>query len=288
MTEHEAPAFPMARPPGCPLDPPAEYGRMRAEAPVAPAILPDGSRAWLISRYADVRAVLRDPRVSADLRKPGFPIISAAERTLVDAGFHPGFIRTDPPEHGQLRRMVSADFSIRRVKALQPAIQRLVDELLDRIVTGPKPVDLVTELALPVPSTVICWLLGVPVADIGKFNEWTRAVVDADTTPEQTQEANAAILGYFDELIAVKQREPADDIVSRLVRQHEAGKLTRPDVITTSMLLLMAGHETTANMISLGVLTLLQHPEQAAALRENADLAARAVEELLRYLSISE
>ncbi|MEV0701941.1 cytochrome P450 [Saccharopolyspora sp. NPDC050389] len=286
--QHEAPAFPMARPPGCPLDPPAEYGRMRAEAPVAPAILPDGSRTWLISRYADVRAVLRDPRVSADLRKPGFPIISAAERTLVDVGFHPGFIRTDPPEHGQLRRMVSADFTIRRVKALRPAIQRLVDERVDRIIDGPKPVDLVAELALPVPSTVICWLLGVPVADIGKFNEWTRAVVDADTTPEQTQEANAAILGYFDELIAIKQREPADDIVSRLVRQHEAGKLTRPDVLTTSMLLLVAGHETTANMISLGVLTLLQHPEQAAALRENAGLASRAVEELLRYLSISE
>ncbi|GAA0503783.1 cytochrome P450 [Saccharopolyspora subtropica] len=289
MTEtHEVLTFPMARPTGCPLDPPEHYRAMRQSAPVARATLPDGSPTWLVSRYADVRAVLRDPRVSADLRAPGFPIISAAERALVDAGFHPGFIRTDPPEHGRLRQMVAHDFTIKRSSALRPDIQRLVDERIDAMLAGPRPADLVAELALPVPSTVICWLLGVPVDDIGSFNAWTRTIVDATTTPEETQAANTAILEYFDRLIAVKQREPGDDIVSRLVARHEAGELSRQDVLTTSMLLLVAGHETTANMISLGVLALLQHPEQAAALRDDPDLAPGAVEELLRYLSISE
>ncbi|GAA4868690.1 cytochrome P450 [Saccharopolyspora cebuensis] len=281
-------AFPMPRPAGCPFDPPAEFARLREQEPVARAVLPDGSPVWLLTRYHDVRAALRDPAASADLRAPGFPIVTAAERALVDHGVHPGFIRTDPPEHSRMRALVAADFGVRRAEALRPAIERLVDSCLDRVLAGPRPADLVAELAMPVPSTVICWVLGVPVDDIGSFNAWTRALVDAGSTPEQTQEANGAITAYLDRLITTKLDEPGDDLLSRLAEEHRRGGIGREDVLATAVLLLVAGHETTANMISMGALALLHHPERAAELRADPGLAPRAVEELLRYLSVSE
>lgn len=282
-------AFPMPRPAGCPFDPPAEFARLREQEPVSRAVLPDGSPVWLLTRYHDVRAALRDPAASADLRAPGFPIVTAAERALVDHGVHPGFIRTDPPEHSRMRALVAADFGVRRAEALRPAIERLVDSCLDRVLAGPKPADLVAELAMPVPSTVICWVLGVPVDDIGSFNAWTRALVDAGSTPEQTQEANGAITAYLDRLITAKLDEPGDDLLSRLAEEHRRGGIGREDVLATAVLLLVAGHETTANMIALGTLALLENPDQLALLRDAEDesVIASAVEELLRYLNIT-
>jgi cytochrome P450 len=278
------PEYPMARASGCPFDPPPA---LRALAPVSRIRLWDGSTPWLITRHADTRAILADPRVSADPRRVGYPHISAgahARRTQA-----PSFIGMDDPEHARLRRMVTGTFAIRRVEALRPSIQRIVDELIDALLAGPRPVDLVEAFALPVPSLVICHLLGVPYADHDFFQRRARVLVSRDQAVERVIAAHDELTEYLDGVIAAKLAQPADDLLSRLAREHVAtGALSRRDAALMAVLLLIAGHETTANMIALGTLALLEHPDQLAGLRDTDDpaLIARAVEELLRYLSI--
>ncbi|WP_158895466.1 cytochrome P450 [Amycolatopsis anabasis] len=272
------PAFPMRRPARCPLGQPPDYPRLRAERPVAVARLYDDSRLWLLTRHKDVRAVLAVPRVSANQNAPGFPVPTPELRRIVlELNTNVGMLRTDPPRHDVLRRIVIRDFTVKRVEAMRPAIQRLVDERIDDLLAGDKPADLVTALALPVPSTVICWLLGVPVADQADFNRWSRLTNAAGVPAEQQATANAALLDYLRNLIVVKERHPGDDIISRLIEQREAGTIDAEEVLANTTLMLAAGHETTANMIALGTLTLLRHPEQAAALRDDPSLARNAV-----------
>jgi cytochrome P450 len=278
------PEYPMARASGCPFDPPPA---LRTLAPVARVRLWDGSTPWLITRHADVRAILADPRVSADARRAGYPHVSAglrARRTQASS-----FIGMDDPDHARLRRMVTGTFAIRRVEALRPSIQRIVDEHIDALLAGPRPVDLVGAFALPVPSLVICHLLGVPYADHDFFQRRTRVLVTRDETVERVFAAQDELTEYLDGVIADKLAEPADDLLSRLASEHVAtGELSRRDAALMAMLLVAAGHETTANMIALGTLALLEHPDQLAAVRESDDpaLIAGAVEELLRYLTI--
>ncbi|GLW11248.1 cytochrome P450 [Microtetraspora sp. NBRC 13810] len=281
MTLH----FPLARPADDPLAPPEIFRRLRDREPVTMATLWDGSRAWLVARHADVRAVLRDLPVSADITRPGFPRIFPLQQALPQ-GERPPFVLMDPPDHDVLRKLINADFVVRRIEALRPRIRRLVDEHVDAMLAGPRPADLVRAVALPVPSTVICWLLGVPVAEQGAFNEWTSTAIDATSTPERRAHAYGAIGGLLDRLLAEKEHRPGDDMLTRLARHVTSGAVSRHDALTTAMLILIAGHETTANMIALGTLTLLGHPEQADALRDDPGLAPNAVEELLRYLSI--
>jgi cytochrome P450 len=278
------PEYPMARASGCPFDPPPAQ---RTLGPVARVRLWDGSTPWLVTRHADTRAIFADPRVSADARRAGYPHISAgahARRTRA-----PSFIGMDDPDHARLRRMVTGTFAIRRVDALRPSIQRIVDEHIDALLAGPRPVDLVQAFALPVPSLVICHLLGVPYADHEFFQRHARVLVSRDQTVEQVIAAHDELTEYLDGVIADKLAEPADDLLSRLAREQVAtGELSRREAALTALLLLIAGHETTANMIALGTLALLEHPDQLAVLRDSDDpaLIAGAVEELLRYLSI--
>jgi cytochrome P450 len=195
----------------------------------------------------------------------------------------------DDPEHARLRRMVTPRFTIKRVEELRPAIQRIVDGLIDELLAGPKPADLVRAFALPVPSLVICELLGVPYADHDFFQANSRVIVHRDSSPEAAREASRRLRGYLDGLVAEKLANPGDDLLSRLAIDHvKAGELGPREAAAMGVLLLIAGHETTANMIALGTLALLQHPEQLAALRDAGDpkLVAAAVEELLRYLTI--
>jgi cytochrome P450 len=278
------PEYPMARASGCPFDPPPA---LRTLAPVSRVRLWDRSTPWLITRHADVRAILADPRVSADARREGYPHISAgahARRTQA-----PSFIGMDDPDHARLRRMVTGTFAIRRVDALRPSIQRIVDEHIDALLAGPRPVDLVQAFALPVPSLVICHLLGVPYADHDFFQRHARVIVSRDQAVERVLAAQDELTEYLDGVIAGKLAEPADDLLSKLAREHVAtGELSRHEAALMAVLLLIAGHETTANMIALGTLALFEHPDQLAALRDTEDpaLIAGAVEELLRYLSI--
>jgi cytochrome P450 len=279
------PDYPMARTSGCPFDPPPA---LRTLAPVSRIRLWDGSTPWLITRHADTRAILADPRVSADARRAGFPHTSAGAQARRMRGFT--FIGMDDPDHARLRRMVTGTFAIRRVEALRPAIQRIVDERIDALIAGPRPVDLVQAFALPVPSLVICHLLGVPYADHDFFQRRTRILVTRDQAVERVIAAQDELTEYLDGVIADKLAEPAEDLLSRLALEHVAtGELSRREAALMATLLLTAGHETTANMIALGTLALLEHPDQLAALRNTDDpaLIAGAVEELLRYLTIT-
>jgi cytochrome P450 len=279
------PDYPMARAAGCPFDPPPA---LRTLAPVSRIRLWDGSTPWLVTRHADMRALLADPRVSADVRREGYPHTSAGGRAGRTRGST--FIGMDDPDHARLRRMVTGTFAIRRVEALRPSIQRIVDERIDALLAGPRPVDLVEAFALPVPSLVICRLLGVPYADHDFFQRRTRVLVVRDQAVERVMAAQDELTEYLDGIIAGKLAEPADDLLSRLAVEHvAAGDLSRREAALMAVLLLIAGHETTANMIALGTLALLEHPDQLAAVCDTDDpaLVAGAVEELLRYLTIT-
>ncbi|MFE2073089.1 cytochrome P450 [Streptomyces misionensis] len=282
------PEHPMPRAAGCPFDPPPALRDLQARRPVSRVRIWDGSSPWLITRHEDVRALLGDPRVSADPRRPGYPHRTAATRARDQ--LRSSFITLDDPEHARLRRMVTAPFTIKKMEALRPSVQRIVDDLIDRMLAGPKPVDLVEAFALPVPSLVICALLGVPYADHDFFQRNTQVLVRRTSTEEDVRTANEALTAYLDDLLAAKQAEPEDDLLSVLAVQRVAtGELTRRQAVDMGVLLLAAGHETTANMIALGTLALLENPDQLAPLRDGADpgQVAAAVEELLRYLNIT-
>ncbi|WP_446039320.1 cytochrome P450 [Streptomyces sp. SID1121] len=280
-----APDFPMAR--GCPFDPPPALRRIQHEAPVSRVTLWDGSTPWLITRYEDVRAVLADPRVSADSDLPGYP--HATEATAARLGRAKTFITLDDPEHAAQRRLLTSDFMIKKMEALRPRIQQIVDGLIDDLLAGPKPADLVQAFALPVPSLVICELLGVPYADRDFFHRLSRTMVSREATPAQSLAAVTEMTGYLADLVDRKKADPARDVLSRLaVEQLGTGRMSREQVAAMGLLLLVAGHETTANMIGLGTVVLLENPAQLDRLRAADDprAVANAVEELLRHLSI--
>jgi cytochrome P450 len=283
----DIPAYPMPRAGGCPLDPPPGLSALHAAAPLTRVRLWDGSTPWLVTRHAEQRALLADRRVSADMTRPGYPHQSSslqARRTRVRS-----FIAMDDPEHARLRRMVTGAFTMRRIEQMRPGIQRIVDRLIDEMLAGPVPADLVTAFALPVPSLVICQLLGVPYADHDFFQRVSRTLINRDTPAETAQQAQDELLGYLDRLIERKLADPGGDLLSRVAAERvRTGEMSRQELAAMGLLLLIAGHETTANMIALGTFALLTHPDQLAAVRDADDprLIVAAVEELLRYLSI--
>jgi cytochrome P450 len=282
----ETPDYPMARASGCPFDPPPELREQLHQAPISRVRLWDGSTPWLVTRYEDQRTLLGDPRISSDSSRAGYPHQSAGLKARRNESST--FITKDDPDHARERRMVTAAFSIKRVEALRPAIQRIVDELIDEMLAGPKPVDLVQAFALPVPSLVICELLGVPYQDHGFFQRLSTVLIKSTSTPEDSVAAVRELVGYLDRLIGEKIAHPADDLLSLLAERVSAGELTRREAANMGQLLLVAGHETTANMIALGTFALIRHPDQLARVRESEDpkLIASTVEELLRYLNI--
>jgi cytochrome P450 len=280
----EVPEFPMARASKCPFDPPPGLYAQREQGPLTRVRLWDGSTPWLVTGYAEQRAVLADPRVSADLSHPGYP----ATVPLPPGGVKRSFIGMDDPEHARLRRMVTAPFAIKRIEAMRPAVQKIVDDLIDTMLTGPNPTNLVEAFALPVPSLVISELLGVPYEDHQFFQDTSKTVINRTATAEQRQAGHQALHAYLDDLVGEKLASPGDDLLSGLAERIKAGELTRQEAARMGALMLLAGHETTANMIALGTLTLLEHPDQLALLRDSDDpkLVASTVEELLRYLNI--
>ncbi|MFF4865787.1 cytochrome P450 [Streptomyces sp. NPDC001231] len=272
----------MPRAAGCPFDPPPTLRDLQDQVPISRVRLWDGSSPWLVTRYEDVRALLTDPRISSDSALPHYLHLSPAQKEHRRQSRT--FINMDDPEHARLRRMVTATFSIRQVEALRPAIQKIVDSLIDTTLSGSEPVDLVQAFALPVPSLVICELPGVAYAGHDFFQANSMILIKRTSTVEQARVATQQLLDHLDRQIGVKLAHPADDVLSAPAERVRSGELSRHEAAGMGMLLLTAGHETTANMIALGTLALLQNPDQLARLRESDDpkTVASAVGELLR------
>ncbi|MGZ2358975.1 cytochrome P450 [Streptomyces sp. 372A] len=278
--------FPQNR--SCPYHPPTGYpSASRGQRPVSRARLFDGRTVWLVTGHTEARALLSDPRLSSDRLHPGFPFfaprLAAVEQRRVE------LIGVDDPEHNAQRRMLIPSFTVRRTAALRPRIQETVDRLLDAMVAQGPPAELVGAFALPVPSMVICALLGVPYADHEFFEDRSRKLLRGPG-PADVTEAREDLDAYFRDLIERKRREPGDGLLDELIaEQLETGAVERDALVRLAELLLVAGHETTANMISLGTFTLLRHPDQLARLTGGgADAVPAAVEELLRFLSIAD
>ncbi|MBV1938487.1 cytochrome P450 [Streptomyces sp. BV286] len=283
----EMPEFPMPRAAGCPFAPPPAVEELRADNPIGRIRIWDGSTPWIITGHEAQRALLTDPRVSANDRNPGFPFVTEYRQQI--AKYTPELVvNTDAPEHTRLRRMVNGPFLVKRIEAMRAPIQKIVDGLIDDLLSGPNPADLVTALALPVPSLVISELLGVPYADHEFFQENSGLALDRAAAPEDSRAASTALSSYLDDLLGRKLTEPGEDVLSEMAARVTAGEMTRDEAVHMGVAMLIAGHETTATMIGLGTLVLLQNPEQLALVRDARDpkVVAGAVEELLRYLSI--
>ncbi|WP_067901049.1 cytochrome P450 [Nocardia vaccinii] len=280
--------LPMQRNRG-PFDPPREITELRGVRPVSPLIFPDGHEGWLVTGYDAVRALLADTRFSSRLdigvlhvpyEIPGMPTPTEPSPQI------PGmFVAMDPPDHTRLRRKLIGAFTVKRMKQLDEHIIEITERQLDRMTRLTPPVDLVAEFALPVPSLVICELLGVPYADRDSFQADFAKFMVKDQPLEEKMGAYIALNTYLAELVTHKRAEPGEDILSDLARQDD---LTIEELTGISFLLLLAGHETTANMLGLGTFALLENPGQAAELRAEPDLMPDAVEELMRYLSVAD
>jgi cytochrome P450 len=267
------------------------------DGPLVRVRLWDGSTPWLVTGHAEHRAVLADPRVSVDPMR-NTPKLSPSEAAMIERAAAESsdenlggtsFIMMDDPEHARLRRMVTNAFTIKRVEAMRPAVQKIADDLIDTMLAGTKPTDLVEAFALPLPSLVISELLGVPYDNHDFFQANSRILINRDSTADQRGVAQQRLAEYLDELISEKLTKPGDDLLTGLTERIKAGELSRIEAARMGVLMLFAGHETTANMITLGTLALLRHPDQLTLLRASNDpkLVVSAVEELLRYLTIT-
>ncbi|TYB62357.1 cytochrome P450 [Nonomuraea sp. PA05] len=281
--------LPVDRP--SPLDLPAELARLRAELPVAPMIFPDGPPGWLVTRYRDVRAALADPRLGA--RRPHLNahvranLVTATEM----AALRPSdLMASDPPDHTRLRRLVVGQFTARRMTQLTPRIQAIVDQHLDALAAGPRPADLVTTVALPVPSLVISELLGVPFTDHHRYQRLTTELVSLDRTREQLLASKAEMKDYLQDLIDAKRTRPADDLISGLLHTQagDPAIVTDDEIAALAQLILIAGHETTANAAAIAVLLLLRPPCLWDTIRQRPELLDAVIEETLRYATANQ
>ncbi|MGG2461128.1 cytochrome P450 family protein [Streptomyces sp. RGM 3693] len=261
-------------------DPYPYYAKLRAQGPVHRVHTPYGQEAWLVVGHEAVRSALADPRLGKDWSGANLKRLAGDETPLFT-----NMLDADPPHHTRLRKLVAKEFTSRRVEALRPRVQRITDELLDAMLAAPDGrADLIEALAFPLPMTVICELLGVPSIDRDAFRDWSHELV-SPSSPEASQQAVQEMAAYLTALVEVLRREPGDGLLSDLVRtsDEDGDRLSHEEVIGTAFLLLVAGHETTVNLISNGVRALLEHPAQLAALRADDGLVDNAVEEMLRY-----
>ncbi|MGW7367612.1 cytochrome P450 [Streptomyces sp. NPDC054841] len=281
----KAVAFPQDR--TCPYHPPTDYPRLHEERPLSRVTLWDGRQVWFVTGHATARTLLADQRLSTDSTRDDFPLPTERSATLRRRR-RAALLGWDDPEHNAQRRLLIPSFTLKRAEQLRPRIQETVDQLLDAMEAQGPPAELVSAFALPVPSIVICDLLGVPYADHDFFEKQSRRLLRGPTGAD-TEDALTQLEGYLGDLIDRKREKPGEGVLDDLVaRGFQDGGPDREELVQLATILLVAGHETTANMISLGTYTLLRHPERLAELRADTGLVPTAVEELLRFLSIAD
>ena len=269
------------------FNPTPELREIRETTGVRTAVNAFGMTVYLVTRHDDIKEVLSDHERFSNARPPGFvvpgaPTVSDEELASARAG---NLLGLDPPEHQRLRRMLTPEFTIRRMKRLQERIVEIVDQQLDAMESAGPPSDLVSRFALTIPSLVICELLGVPYDDRDDFQRRSARQLDLSIPIPERLDLQRQARAYMQSLVERSRQHPGDDILGMLVREHGA-ELTDDELIGVAGLLLLAGHETTSNMLGLGTLALLRHPDQLAAVRDDPDAVGPAVEELLRWLSI--
>ncbi|MBF6064103.1 cytochrome P450 [Nocardia terpenica] len=283
MTVHtEVRHYPFGEPIRLDMDP--IYARLRREEPVSRIRLPYGGDGWLVTRYEDAKLVLADPRFSRAVTVDREDIPRTSPRPTPPDGL----LSMDPPEHRRVRRLVAKAFTGRRVEQLRPRAQAIVNERLDAIENAGPPADLVQGLALPLPVTVICEMLGVPTRDQHRFRDFSDAVLSTTAyTREEIDTARVHLEDYLAELIAQRRAEPTDDLLGALVAARDnEDRLTESELVSLGVGLLIAGHETTANQIANFTYLLLTQRDQWELLRARPDLVPGAVEELLRYVQL--
>ncbi len=269
-------------------DPYPTYARWRAESPVVRAKLPDRQMGWLVTRYDDAVTVLKDPRFGNDRRKVLTPE-QEARLPWVPSLFRKlerSMLNMDEPDHTRLRSLVHRAFTPRLVGNMVERIQGLTDGLLDAVESRGR-MDVIRDFALPLPTTIIAEMMGVPVRDRHRFHRWSNALVSSSGSAWGMLTVIPPLwsfVRYIRKLVRSRQAEPRDDLVGALVQARDAGdRLSEDELLAMIFLLLFAGHETTVNLIGNGVLALLEHPEQMDRLRDEPELIKPAVEELMRY-----
>jgi cytochrome P450 len=283
----ELPRFPFDR---SVTEPPAEYAQFRSHRRLAKVQLWDGAVVWLATHYEDVRAILGDTRFSADASIQGYPALSESRAAYVKTQ-PPLFVRMDPPDHTRLRRMLTKDFTNAHIQTLRPAIQEIVDRLIDDMLAGPNPTDFFEQFALPLPSIVMTRILGLPYEEHTYFQERSSTKIRLTSSPVDTVQANQELRDYVLAAIKEKEKDPEahNDLLGRLIiDQIRPGNLSYSEAVGIVELLLQAGHETTANMTTMGLLSLFQNPEVFKTLveTESAPHIRQATEEMLRYHTI--
>jgi len=266
-------------------DPHAVHALLREVGPVSELVLPRGLKVWVVTRHEEARIALSDHRFSKNFSQAedlfGKHLQPGVPRRDFDQSFASHMLNMDPPDHTRLRKLVNKAFTARRMDALRPRIQEITDGLLDEM-AGKSQVDLLDALAFPLPITVICELLDVPLDQRDEFRVWSGTLL-SNSTQEELNQAGASMYGFLSGLIKAKRENPGDDIFSALIHANEDDdRLNEAELISMAFLLLVAGHETTVNLIGNGVLGLLRNPDQLAALRADRSLLPNAIEEFLR------
>ncbi|EDY53186.1 cytochrome P450 105A3 [Streptomyces clavuligerus] len=280
----DAPSYPQPRP--CPYQPPPAYERLGAQAPLSRVTLFDGRAVWFVTGYPEARQLLADPRISADRERPEFPITAPRLRAEVSRRFI--LLSMDAPVHGEYRRLLNPDFSRKRIASLRPVVQSVVDDHLDRMLEQGPPADLLRDFALPVPSRVISELLGLPPEDTELFQRLSGRLLRAGSA-DDAQEAARELGDYLGALTARPPEGPGPGLIARLAHDEVAtGRLSHADLVRIALVILLAGHETTASTITLGTVTLLDHPEQLARMRSDPATVPGAVEEILRCVAVTD
>lgn len=277
--------FPFNR--GCPFSAPKEYAELVPEGGVHKVKLATGLEIWAVTGWSNTRELLTDTRTSASRKHDNFPFyFEAPPEFRTDTSF----IGFDAPEHSATRRLAAVTFTNRRVQMLRPRIQEIVDKQLDILASLPQPVDFHQNFSLPVPMTVICELLGIPYEDHQFFQENGTVLLGGNATRDERRTAMMDVNDYLEKLVHVKRANPDDGLLSRAIleAEKEPGKFSDRDLVNLCRLLMNGGHETTASMLSLGTACLLENPDQLRLMTEDPSLVPKAVDELVRYITIGD